>query len=114
MATSEQYVESAKQGLQNLRTYLQRPDWRNAEPALKTVCGYVDASGIISDSRRIAESMWILSEVNAFAYFDADNGGLPELANWCERGYNTILASNPYNTEALRGMFFGSNLGAFH
>jgi hypothetical protein len=57
------------------------------------------------DPRRIEERVWILNEVQYFAYFDPDSGGVPEVTAWCEREWNRVLTTDPSHVVALTGMF---------
>lgn len=106
--TSEQYIASAKQGLINARSYLQTPNWRNGVSAVRTCISYVDASQIMFNNSRLEERLWILNEVQQFAYHDLDAGGVKDLATWCEVEYNRILSTNPSHIGALRGKFESS------
>lgn len=101
--TSEQYIASAKQGLINARSFLQTPNWRHGISAVKTCISYVNAAQIMFNDSRLEERLWILNEVQQFAYHDPDAGSVKDLATWCEIEHNRILSTNPSHVGALRG-----------
>ena len=68
----------------------------------------MDASQIMFNNSRLEERLWILNEVQQFAYHDLDAGGVKDLATWCEVEYNRILSTNPSHIGALRGKFESS------
>lgn len=105
-AKAEQYVASAKAGLTNVHRSLKSnpTHWRNCTAAVKQSVSYIDHSRIMHDPRRIEERVWILNEVQRFAYFDPDSGGVPGLTAWCEREWNRVLATDSSNLAALTGM----------
>ncbi|KAF8424592.1 hypothetical protein EV426DRAFT_665271 [Tirmania nivea] len=102
--TSEQYIASSKQGLMNARSYLQIPNWRDGISAVRTCISYVNASQIMFNDSRLEERLWILNEVQQFAYHDSDAGGVKDLATWCEIEYNRILSTYPSHVGALRAL----------
>ena len=103
--TSEQYIASAKQGLIDARSYLQSANWTHGTSAVKTCINYINASQMMFNDSRLDERLWILNEVQQFAYHDPDAGGITELATWCEIEYNRILSVNPLHVGALQGKF---------
>ncbi|KAF8544247.1 hypothetical protein BDD12DRAFT_59963 [Trichophaea hybrida] len=102
----EQYIASAKAGLTNVHKSLKSnpTHWRSCTSAVKTSISYVDHSRIMYDPRRIEERVWILNEVQYFAYFDPDSGGVPEVTAWCEREWNRVLTTDPSHVVALTGL----------
>ena len=106
--TSEQYIASAKQGLINARSYLQTSNWRHGISAVKICISYVNAAQLMFNDSRLEERLWILNEVQQFAYHDPDAGGVKDLATWCEIEYNRILNTSPSHVGALRGKFESS------
>ena len=101
--TLEQYIEAAKQGLINVRSYLEGPAWRNGEVTVRTCISYINASQIMLNENRLEERLWFLNEVLQFVYHDPDAGGITELGTWCETEYNRILSTNPSHVTALQG-----------
>lgn len=55
------------------------------------------------DYNRLDERLWLLNEVQQFAYHDSDSGGIAEFSSWCEIEYNRILSKNPVDVRALAG-----------
>jgi hypothetical protein len=111
MASAEGLIASAKTGLTNVRNSLnQYPDnWRNCTDAVRTCITYVEQSRIMTNPNRLEERLWIISEVQNFAYFDADNGYVQDAASWCEREWNKIINNNPHHVGALAGDSIESN-----
>jgi len=50
-------------------------------------------------------SQWILEEVQYFAYFEPDSGGVPEVTTWCEREWNRVINIDPHHVGALTGSY---------
>ena len=101
---SEQYIEAAKQGLTNIRSYLESPTWRDGAVTVRACISYINASQIMLNENRLEERLWLLNEVLRFAYHDPDAGGITEFSTWCEIEYNRILGTNPSHVTALKGM----------
>ncbi|KAF8477009.1 hypothetical protein BDZ91DRAFT_787615 [Kalaharituber pfeilii] len=102
--SAEQYIASAKQGLINARCWLQTSDWRNGLSTVRSCINYVNTSQIMLNDNRLDERLWILNEVQQFAYHDADSGGISELSSWCEVEYNRILSAFPCHVGALTAL----------
>lgn len=54
-------------------------------------------------ANQLDEKLWLINEVQSFAYFDADSGAITELASWCELEWNRVLGSHPTCVEVLKG-----------
>jgi hypothetical protein len=103
--SSEQLIASAKSGLTTVRISLMRSpsSWQSYIGSVRTCVNYVDQSRIMASPSRLEERLWIIKEVQDFAYYDSDNGGIPELASWCEREWNRVLSTYPSHVGALKG-----------
>lgn len=104
--SAEQYIASAKAGLTSIRSILNTPNWRSGIPNVRTCISYINSSQLMLNKDRMEERLWILNEVQQFAYHDPDAGGVTELASWCELEYNRILAYDPNHVRALKGRNF--------
>ena len=81
------------------------PDsWQNYISIVHSCVSNIDQSGVMLDNGRLQERLQIIDEVQEFAYFDADNGGVEGLANWCVREWNRIKESYPDHVGAFEGM----------
>jgi len=56
----------------------------------------------VADNVRL---QWFLDEVQYFAYFEPDSGGVPDVASWCEREWNRVLSVDPHHVGALTGSY---------
>lgn len=103
---AESHIAKAKSLLTEVRhSYSTEPSyWASLTPTVRSAMSYVDSSELLLSPHRHEESAWILREVQDFAYFDADNGGISDLTAWCEQGWGVILHADPYNFAALQGL----------
>ncbi|KAL7272078.1 hypothetical protein RUND412_005129 [Rhizina undulata] len=106
MDRSEQLISSAKASLSNIRVALSSSPthWTSYTSSMRTCISQADQSRIMYNNHRLEERIWIINEVQSFAYFISDNGGLIEFASWCEREWNRVLGSDPYHVGALKGL----------
>lgn len=105
MDKDEEFVVSSKAELSRVRVSISAnpTQWRNFTDPVRTCVSNIEASHIMLDNSRLDERLWLIGEVQNFAYFDADSGATTELASWCEREWNRVLSSHPTNIEALKG-----------
>ncbi|KAL0639692.1 hypothetical protein Q9L58_001259 [Maublancomyces gigas] len=106
MDKDEELVVSSKAELSRVRVSISAnpTQWRNFTDPVRTCVSNIEASHIMLDNSRLDERLWLIGEVQNFAYFDADSGATTELASWCEREWNRVLSSHPTNIEALKGL----------
>lgn len=105
MDKDEELVVSAKAALSRVRASIGEDptQWRNFTDSVRTCVSNIEASRIMLDNSRLDERLWLINEVQNFAYFDADSGATTGLASWCEREWNRVLSSHPASIEALKG-----------
>lgn len=105
MDKDEELVVSAKATLSRVRASISGnpTQWRNYTNSVRTCVCNIETSRVMLDNNRLDERLWLINEVQNFAYFDADSGATTELASWCEREWNRVLSSHPTSIEALKG-----------
>lgn len=101
----EEYLAYAKAKTAEVRVLYGTPEWKEkGVPIMRDCITYTDYSGVMLDSTRMEESLWILSEVQIFAFYDlASSPGIAEFSNWCEAQYEQMLCHNPYDAQAVNG-----------
>lgn len=105
MDKDEDLVVSAKATLSGIRASISGnpTQWRNYTDSVRTCVCNIDTSRVMLDNSRLDERLWLINEVQNFAYFDADSGATTELASWCEREWNRVLSSDHTSIEAFKG-----------
>jgi hypothetical protein len=106
MEKHEQLITSAKAGLTTVRNTLSHSpsQWKKHTDTVRTCVNNIETSNIMLGSNRLEERLWFITEIQEFAYFDADSGSIADLAAWCEREWNRVLSTDSTNIDALRGM----------
>lgn len=106
MEKHEQLINSAKAGLITIRNTLSHcpSQWKKHTDTVRTCVNNIETSNIMLGSNRLEERLWLITEIQEFAYFDADSGSIADLAAWCEREWNRVLGTDGTNIDALRGM----------
>ncbi|KAH8144745.1 uncharacterized protein LAJ45_11246 [Morchella importuna] len=106
MEKHEQLITSAKAGLTTIRNTLSHSpsQWKKHTDTVRTCVNNIETSNIMLGSNRLEERLWLITEIQGFAYFDADSGSIADLAAWCEREWNRVLSTDGTNIDALRGL----------
>lgn len=52
---------------------------------------------------RIAEQVWIIQGLQRFAFYDADNGSVIDIADFCQITWLRVLRNYPENVDVLTG-----------
>jgi hypothetical protein len=105
----EQHLAYAKTKASEVRTVYGTTTWKEEGiPIMKECTMHTDYSGVMYDSTRMDEALWILNEVQTFTFYDlySEPGGLEEFSSWCEANYNQMLNHNPYDAQAVNGKSF--------
>ena len=63
----------------------------------------VDRSRIMDSGYCLSKCIWILESMQYYATYDADTGGIVELASWCERGWHKVLQRDSNSVAAFSG-----------
>ena len=63
----------------------------------------LDQSRIMEDANRLPARVWAIDSMQRYATYDAERGGIPDLASWCESQWQRVLQDDPENFAALTG-----------
>ncbi|PUU73379.1 hypothetical protein B9Z19DRAFT_1095110 [Tuber borchii] len=104
MSHQDLFTNSVREIVNVNRALKRNPDsWQNFIGTVHSYVSNIDQSGVMFDNARLEERLQIIDEVQEFAYFDTDNGGIEGLANWCVREWNRIKESYPDHVGAFEG-----------
>ncbi|RPA96140.1 hypothetical protein L873DRAFT_1829503 [Choiromyces venosus 120613-1] len=104
MSPQDLFNNSASEIINVNRVLKKSPgSWQNYINTVKSCVSNIDQSGVMLDHRRLDQTLQTIDEVQEFAYFDADSGGIEVLANWCVKEWNRIKESYPDHVEAFEG-----------
>ncbi|KAG0638657.1 hypothetical protein HOY80DRAFT_152900 [Tuber brumale] len=104
MSPQDLFANSVREIIHANRALKKSPDsWQNYIGTVHSCVNNIDQSGVMLDNGRLGERVQIIDEVQEFVYFDADNGGIDALANWCVREWNRIKESYPDHVRAFEG-----------
>ncbi|RPA81425.1 hypothetical protein BJ508DRAFT_326547 [Ascobolus immersus RN42] len=106
-STQEQQLAYAKAKASEVRSVYGTTTWKQeGVPMMRQCVAYTDYSGVMYDSTRMEEALWILNEVQTFAFYDlyTEPGGLEEFSAWCEANYHQMLNHNPYDAQAVNAL----------
>ncbi|CAD6452945.1 04eb4763-fb1e-47c9-a447-4decbfaf29b3 [Sclerotinia trifoliorum] len=76
-------------------TYI--PSARSAVTALEHI-------RFFRDPARFAEQVWIIRGLQSFAFYDADNGSVIDIADFCQNAWLRVLRNYPENVDVLTGL----------
>jgi hypothetical protein len=106
-ARAEQYVAVARAALIDIHRALRSNpnNWCSCLHAGLACLSHIDQSRLMLNPDRKEERIWFLRKLQRYGYFDADSGGIPDVARWCELEWNRLLSTDPSNVAALAGKF---------
>lgn len=64
-----------------------------------------DSNGFLDDPKDIERQIAVLSSLQTLAFHEPDEGGIPDIADWCLRSWLRVLAHHPTDVRVLTGMF---------
>ncbi|KAL2357713.1 hypothetical protein BJ546DRAFT_323740 [Cryomyces antarcticus] len=102
----EQRISACKASVRQIYTMLHSSpnDWRYYIVTARGVIASIESTTFMHSSSRVAEQTWLVNGLQQLAYHDADNGNVPDVADWCTRQWLTILQRHPDNVPALNGI----------
>jgi len=105
-ARAEQYIAIARAGLIDIHRALKSNpnNWCSCLHAGLACLSHIDQSRLMLNPDRKEERIWFLRKFQCYGYFDADSGGIPDVARWCELEWNRLLSADPSNVAALTGL----------
>ena len=78
-------------------------EWEAYVPSARSAMTVLDHLRFFRDPARFSEQIWIIQGLQDFAYHDADNGCIRDVAEYCQRSWLRVLRNYPENVETLTG-----------
>ena len=106
----EQQIILIKTELRRIETAIETAsnDWDRHLAAARAVISSIDNTRLILQRNRADDQVFIISRLQRLAYYDADSGGVQDIADWCVTQWLSLLHVDPGSVEALRGKCFFS------
>lgn len=103
--SEEQRVFSIRAELLRIETAVEAitNGWDQHVGAARAVISFVDSSSLMQNPNRTDDQIFIVSRLQRLAYYDADSGGVRDIADWCVTQWLAILQRDEENIEALTG-----------
>ncbi|KAI9794200.1 MAG: hypothetical protein M1816_006125 [Peltula sp. TS41687] len=95
-------ISTCKAGVQKIRFILQEhPEEATSYLNFaRSITRSLDMTGFISDE----DLIWMVEDIQRLAFYDSDNGGVQDLATWCEIQWLKLLHNPQSRTAALIGL----------
>jgi hypothetical protein len=74
-------------------------------PSARSAVTALEQLRFFRDPQRFAEQVWILQGLQDFAFYDADNGCVQDVADFCQNSWLRVLRNYPENVDVLKGAF---------
>jgi hypothetical protein len=81
-------------------------DWESYLGRARSAMASVDRIHFFRNAGRLPEQQWIIQVLQGYAYHDADDGNIRDIAEWCQTSWLRILRDHPDNVEILTGTYF--------
>lgn len=107
-ADSEAILESVKRILSQINAVVAEDpdDWAAYLGRARSAVSSLDRIHFFRNTGRLAEQQWIIQVLQDYAYHDADEGNIRDIAEWCQASWLRILRDHPDNIEILTGEHF--------
>lgn len=69
----------------------------------RNIVSHLNTSSFMTWPDRYNDQIFIVNELQSLAYHEADNGGVPDIAQWCLQQFLTYLNRRSESLEALTG-----------
>jgi hypothetical protein len=69
----------------------------------RSIIEYLDQTFLLQRVARLDDQVLIVSQLQDFAYYDADSGGIRDIANWCVRQWLRLLQQYIEDVGVLQG-----------
>ena len=101
----EDVIEQVKSVVTTLNdvTYTRPHEWESYLPSARSAMTALDHIRFFRDPERVTEQIWIINGLQDYAFHDADNGSIRDIAEWCQTAWLRILRNYPENVETLTG-----------
>ncbi|RAL66626.1 hypothetical protein DID88_006315 [Monilinia fructigena] len=73
-------------------------------PSARSAITAVEHLRFFRDPTRFAEQVWIIQGLQDFAFYDADNGSVRDIADFCQSAWLRVLRNYPENVDVLAGL----------
>ncbi|KAM3085066.1 hypothetical protein ACMFMG_003502 [Clarireedia jacksonii] len=73
-------------------------------PSARSAVTALEHLRFFRDPQRFAEQIWILQGLQDFAFYDADNGCVQDVADFCQNSWLRVLRNYPENVDVLKGL----------
>jgi hypothetical protein len=70
----------------------------------RSIIRSLDQTALLQRATRVDDQVFIISQLQDFAYYDADSGAIRDIAEWCMRQWLRLLQQNPEGVDVLRGL----------
>lgn len=74
-------------------------------PSARSAITAVEHLRFFRDPARFAEQVWIIQGLQDFAFYDADNGSVRDIVDFCQNAWLRVLRNYPENVDVLTGSF---------
>lgn len=104
-ADSEAILESVKRVLAQIDSVVadDPEEWENYLGRARSAMSSLDRIHFFRDPSRLPEQQWLIQVLQDYAYHEADDGSIRDIANWCQTSWLRILRDHPDNVEILSG-----------
>ncbi|TAQ91287.1 hypothetical protein B7494_g462 [Chlorociboria aeruginascens] len=79
-------------------------EWETYLPSARSAMTALDRLRFFRDPQRFAEQVWIIQGLQDYAYHDADNGCIRDIAEYCQASWLRVLRNYPENVDSLAGL----------
>jgi transposase len=69
----------------------------------RSIIRSLDQTALLQRATRVDE-VFIISQLQDFAYYDADSGAIRDIAEWCARQWLRLLQQYPEDVDVLQGL----------
>lgn len=103
---SEANLANVKHNLELLHNMLsERPgEWEQWLSTARSATRAIDAMSFLKDTGRLQEQVWLIQVLQDYAFHDADEGCIRDIARWCQSSWLRVLRDHPDNVTILKGM----------
>jgi hypothetical protein len=71
----------------------------------RSIIRSLDQTALLQRATRVDDQVFIISQLQDFAYYDADSGAIRDIAEWCVRQWLRLLQQNPEGVAILQGLY---------
>ena len=104
-ASEDQRIAAIRAEVQRMDSAVEAAsnDWDRDIIAARAVITLVDSTSLMQRADRTEDQTFVVSTLQRLAYYDADSGGIQDIANWCVTQWLGLLQRDHENVEALIG-----------